>query len=91
MDIDDFSNSKVDISTLKKIGPILSNYFPDILFKMFMVNSNSFFKLIFKGLQSFMHPVTRQKINMIGKNKLEIQGRLLEYISRDQLPSEFVN
>jgi hypothetical protein len=81
VDIDDYTNSKVDISTLKKLGPVLSNYFPDILHKMFIINSNSFFKIIFKGLQTVMHPVTKKKINMIGKDNKEIRLRMLDFLS----------
>ncbi len=72
MDIKNFSDSDLDLQTLKSLSPIFSDYFPDVLSKMFIININAVLKLAMKGLMSIMHPVTREKINIIGKDKKEI-------------------
>ena len=47
---------------MKKLMPIFSNYFPDVLAKMFIVNISYMGKMIYKTASLVLHEVTLRKV-----------------------------
>lgn len=55
------------------------NYYPETLYRMFIVNSPWVFKMLWAIVRPWVHPVTQTRIKM-GKAKMD------EYIEADQIP-----
>ena len=68
IDLDGATKSNVNMDFIKSLMPILGNYFPDVCYKMFIINAGFLLKTLFKAASSMIHPVTREKIKMIGTN-----------------------
>ena len=62
VDLKNYTNKNINIDAMKKLMPIFSNYFPDVLGKMFMVNISYMAKMIFKTVSFMMHEVTLKKV-----------------------------
>lgn len=69
VDIEGVSTSNINTEYLKEMMPILGNYYPDVLYKMIIVNMGFIFNMIFKAVKMMMHPVTRAKIISVGSSK----------------------
>lgn len=89
IDLKDYSKENLDIDTLKALAPVLGNYFPDVLRAMFVVNTGFFARMIYKGVQLFLHPVTKEKIQVLGTNKKENIKIFSKFIDVDEVPKEF--
>ena len=83
IDIKNKEEGDVSINLMKQLNPILSNYFPDVLFRMYIINVGFFIKSVVKMAMSFLHPVTKKKIQIIGTSKDEIFNALKEVATED--------
>lgn len=72
VDLDGASKDNLNIDYIKSLMPILGNYFPDVLHRMFIVNAGFFLRTLFKAVSAMFHPVTREKIQLIGTSKKDI-------------------
>jgi hypothetical protein len=89
IDIKDYSKENFDMDGLKKLMPIFSNYFPDVLFKMTIVNLGFFAANLFSLLSMFMHEVTKKKIRHVKENITQIKELLSEDIEDDNIPKVY--
>lgn len=62
IDLKDYTRENISLDTLKKLNPIFSNYFPDVLAKMFIVNISYMAKMLYKTVSLVMHEVTLKKV-----------------------------
>ena len=69
--------------------PILGNYYPDVLYKMIIVNMGFIFNMIFKAVKMMMHPVTREKIISLSSSKADQKKEFLKYMDIDEIPKLF--
>lgn len=62
VDLKDYTNKNINLDGMKKLMPIFSNYFPDVLAKMYIVNISYMKKMIYKTVSLIMHEVTLRKV-----------------------------
>ncbi|KAJ6704115.1 PHOSPHATIDYLINOSITOL/PHOSPHATIDYLCHOLINE TRANSFER PROTEIN SFH11 [Salix viminalis] len=67
-----------------EIQKIDSNYYPEILNRLFIINAGNGFKMLWKALMAFLDARTLAKIHVLGYDYL---SKLLEVIDQSNLPS----
>ncbi len=60
-----------------------SNYYPEVLGAMYIINAPFLFAGIWSGIKIFLDPNTQKKINIIGSN---YKSELLKVIDEENLP-----
>ncbi|XP_048319425.2 phosphatidylinositol/phosphatidylcholine transfer protein SFH11 isoform X3 [Ziziphus jujuba] len=76
--------SKFARQIFMEIQKIDSNYYPETLHRLFIVNAGSGFRMLWKALKAFLDVRTLAKINVLGYNYL---NDLLEVIDPSNLPN----
>lgn len=91
----------IQVFNLKDVGVMSANKFksviqqmikvegdlqPETIYKMYMVNTNWFFKAAWAVVKSFVHPATREKIQIVGSDYVK---HLTVDVAIEQIPKEF--
>ncbi|KAJ6706155.1 CRAL-TRIO DOMAIN-CONTAINING PROTEIN YKL091C-RELATED [Salix purpurea] len=76
--------SKTARCLFMEIQKIDSNYYPEILNRLFIINAGNGFKMLWKALMAFLDARTLAKIHVLGYDYL---SKLLEVIDQSNLPS----
>lgn len=76
--------SKPARSLFMEIQKIDSNYYPETLHRLFVVNASSGFRMLWLALKTFLDARTLAKVQVLGPNYL---GELLEAIEPSNLPT----
>ncbi|CAK4626008.1 hypothetical protein LEN26_009200 [Aphanomyces euteiches] len=73
------------VNFAKKCSAVGEQYYPERLYKIFIVNPPSWFNMAWKAVSPMINQKTRDKIHVVRGQK-EIQKALLEYIDAENLP-----
>ena len=88
-DMRDFGLSNFKMSDFKQISPVFNDFYPEVMFRLIIVNANFIFKSMWSAIKLVVHPQTIEKISIIGGNLKEMHTKLLEYADDDQIPKDF--
>lgn len=69
---------------IQKASSIGQNYYPEMLGKMFLINTSTIFKIVWALVKGFMDKKTRDKMIMLGS---DYRSTLLEYVDKENLPT----
>mmetsp|Transcript_18732 Transcript_18732/g.26112 ORF Transcript_18732/g.26112 Transcript_18732/m.26112 type:complete len:339 (+) Transcript_18732:69-1085(+) len=72
--------------SIKKIMHIDSHYYPETLQKLFILNSSMTFRTLWAVVKGWVHPLTRERIVMLGYDKEYNLKQMLEFVDEDQIP-----
>lgn len=76
----------VGLRLFRKVTTIDSNFYPERLGKLLLINCNWMFRGLWSIVHPLLDPVSRTKIEILGT---DYKSRLLELIDPSQLPVEF--
>lgn len=88
-DMRDFSLRNFKRSDFQQITPIMNDFYPELLYRLIVVNSNFIFKGVWSVIKLMIHPLTVQKIQIQGSSVKEIHDKLSEYVDDDEIPAVF--
>lgn len=71
------------MSMIGKITEISKNYYPECMFKMYVINTPMMFSGIYSCIKPILDPATKKKIQVVGSSYSKL---LLEYIPSENLP-----
>lgn len=89
IDLKNYTNDNFDKAGLQKLTPVFSNCFPDVLFRMYIVNAGFIAASLYSVISIWLHEVTRKKIQVIKEDNAKIQAALSEEVDLSQIPKEF--
>ncbi|KAI8914179.1 CRAL-TRIO domain-containing protein, partial [Gorgonomyces haynaldii] len=70
-------------SIVREVSSIAQNYYPEMLGKMFIVNSPMLFSAVWNLIKPLLNEVTVNKISILGSS---YKSELLQFIDEDKLP-----
>jgi hypothetical protein len=89
IDVKDYTKENLDVDGLKRLIPVITNYFPDVLFKMALINLGFLTSNLFSFIMMFMHETTRKKMKMAKENVEQIKTVLTKDIDLGQIPAAY--
>lgn len=82
--------SKKALAIIKEQSAVDSLCFPETMSKMFILNAPRFFAASWRLIKGWLDPRTASKIEVCShSHKAQATEKLLEYIDKDQLPSDY--
>lgn len=87
LDIKDYTSDNFNKEGLQKLVPIFSNCFPDVLFRMYIVNVGFIASSIYSIVSMWFHEITRKKIQVIKENNDKIREAMKDEINHEMIPS----
>eukprot|EP00293_Proteomonas_sulcata_P008270 CAMPEP_0184307202 /NCGR_PEP_ID=MMETSP1049-20130417/16014_1 /TAXON_ID=77928 /ORGANISM="Proteomonas sulcata, Strain CCMP704" /LENGTH=265 /DNA_ID=CAMNT_0026619645 /DNA_START=3 /DNA_END=800 /DNA_ORIENTATION=+ len=71
---------------LKRIFDVGTHYYPETMWKIYLVNSPFLFRGIWAIVKPWLHPITVAKVNVLGSYKSSMDHMMKDGITPDQLP-----
>lgn len=61
-DAEGAGTKNADIGLFRKLGPVMGNYFPESLFRLYIMRSGFFISTVYSAVEGFLHERTRKKV-----------------------------
>eukprot|EP01083_Nonionella_stella_P073630 199296_1 len=78
--------SKKFYDKLKEIIHIDQYYYPESLFRLYIINAPAVFKILWSVVKAWLHPITRERISVCRSNFID---ELRKWIADDQIPANY--
>eukprot|EP00455_Lapot_gusevi_P031720 TRINITY_DN344_c0_g2_i6.p2 TRINITY_DN344_c0_g2~~TRINITY_DN344_c0_g2_i6.p2 ORF type:complete len:253 (-),score=82.20 TRINITY_DN344_c0_g2_i6:605-1363(-) len=75
--------SKNFYTPIKSMIDIDQYYYPETLWRLYIINAPFIFKMLWSAVKPWIHPITRERIQVLGS---DYKQQLLKTIDADQLP-----
>ena len=72
--------------TIQKVINVGSDYFPETIWKIWVVNAPMMFRAAWGIVKPWVHPVTQAKINIMGSTKAAAEKMALDGVTEADLP-----
>ncbi len=63
--------------------------FPELMMKMIIVNAPSCFPIFWRIVKAWIDPRNAAKVEVFGCNRAQWEERILQFVEKDQLPSDY--
>lgn len=71
---------------IKKIFDIGSTYYPETMFKIYLINAPMVFRAIWAVIKPWLHPITVAKVNILGSSKEALKKFEVDGLPAAQVP-----
>jgi hypothetical protein len=76
-----------DYKLFSKLTPVLGSYFPETLYRMYLVNASGLIRGLFGMSKAFIHPRTLVKVKVLGTAQNEMRKTFIdENIDPSEIP-----
>ena len=82
VDCGGLSLSNISYETLKEVARVYNEYYPEVLFREFLLNTPWIFRGLWSWLKNLMDDATKEKIFILGN---DFKDELFKYVDEDQL------
>ena len=89
LDIKNYGSDNFSKSGLQKLLPIFSRVFPDVLYRMYIINVGFVASSIYSVISTWFPEITRKKIQVLKENLQKIKEVLSEEIELNVLPKMY--
>jgi len=74
------------LDTTIKVVQIIEGMYPEMLYRVYIINAPKIFSILYSMLLPFIHERTRKKIQIFGHDSKQWKAAILEDVAPEELP-----